>query len=225
MYCGQNTYIILIYTYICLLLKKERDQCFIIKPLLSDLQSGILFWVTLLLFLVITQCSGLDHYVNVLHGLLLICLLALLLNGFNEILRNFTNKAELNRVAVPPSLQQRRFMMSLTQMGAKAAPLCANVLKTAGAGIGISEIAVPFATGGPNNIGPVTRWATNKIYAENNMAYPINTRLDVMAEHAYSVNEQNIRNGVLTKNPVEKRMYSLTTPSQLGKLGIDPLSK
>jgi hypothetical protein len=204
-------------------LKKAREECFIIKPLLSDLQSGILFWLSFVLFLGITY-FGLGQS-NLLNGLLLLCFSTLLLNGFNEILRNLTNKAELSRVAVPPSLQQRRFMPTIAQFGAKAAPLCGNALRTVGAGIGISEVALPFVTGGPNNIGPITRWATNKMYAGNKMTCPINTRLDVMAEHAWNVNQQNIDAGLLKQHTTSKRMYSLTTPSQLAQLGVGSFPK
>ena len=116
-------------------------------------------------------------------------------------------------------------MTTLAQLGAKAAPLCSNTLRTVGSGIGISEVALPFVTGGPNNIGPITRWATNRMYAGNKMTCPINTRFDVMAEHAWHVNQQNIDAGFLKQHPTSKRMFSLTTLSQLAQLGVGPFPK
>ena len=57
-------------------------------------------------------------------------------NSINKIIRNFTNKAELDRVSVPLSLQQRRYVLSLSQFGTKVAPICVNTFKMVGTGLG-----------------------------------------------------------------------------------------
>jgi hypothetical protein len=104
----------------------------------------------------------------------------------------------------------------------QAAPVCANLIKGCGATLGISEFAAPLITGGPNNIGPVTSYVTNEhFYQGNNLAYPIKTRLDVTYEHAWGLNEQSVKDGGLSVNPLAKRTFSITSPLQMVALGLD----
>jgi hypothetical protein len=209
-----------VYAYLSAL-KAERQKCFIIKPILSKLQTIIVFWLTLILFVIVSQCS-LGDYTTVSYGLLLFFFSILFLNSINEILRNLTNRVDFNRIKVPASLSQRRYVISALQFGTKVTPICLNTIKVFGAGIGLSEVGIPLVTGGPNAIGPGTCWITNRMYAHNDMTCPIVTRLDVIAEHAYHINEKSFKDGLIKENPMGKRMFPLTTPKQLFKLGIDP---
>jgi hypothetical protein len=209
-----------IYNYLSSL-KLEHERCFIIKPFLSNLQTSIIFGITFILFLVVSH--GLfSVYTSFFNGLLILCLCALFANSINEMARNYTNRSDLGQVRVPPSIQQRRFTITLLQLGTKVSPLCANAVKLVGTGLGLSEIGIPIVTGGPNKIGPVTHWITNRIYAGNEMTCPIRTRLDVMAEHAFFINQQNVDDGLLKQNPIGKRKFNLTMPKQIWDLGIDP---
>jgi len=180
----------------------------------------VLFGISLVSFFILTNFNNLGEFSNVLFGILISSFFVLFLSSLNEIFRNLTNKADLRRVKVPVSLQQRRYVLSLSQVSTKVGPLCLNTVKLLGTTLGLTELGLPVLTGGPNNIGPVTSFVTNKLYAENDMTCPIRTRLDITAEHAYYTNQQNVKNGHMLVNPTGKRMYSLTIPRQLWDLGV-----
>lgn len=213
-----------IYIYLSAL-KVARENNFIIKPILSEIQCNVLFGISLGSFLILTHFNNLGEISNVLFGILISSFFLLFLNSLNEVFRNYTNKADLHRVKIPASLQQRRYVISLSQLGTKAVPLCINTVKLLGATLGLSEFGVPMLTGGPNNIGPITAFVVNTKYADNDMTCPIRTRLDITAEHAYYVNQENVKDGHISENPTGKRMFSLTTPKQLFELGVESFDK
>jgi hypothetical protein len=213
-----------IYIYLSSL-KLAREKNFVVKPILSQIQCNFLFFSSFISFFILTHVNELGELGNILFGVLIGSFCVLFLNSLNEVFRNYTNKADLRRVNVPASLQQRRYVISLAQLGTKAVPLCVNTVKLLGATLGLSELGVPMLTGGPNNIGPITAFVVNKKYADNDMTCPIRTRLDITAEHAYYVNEENVKEGNISENPTGKRMFSLTTPKQLFELGVGSFDK
>ena len=131
-----------------------------------------------------------------------------------ELLRLWTNKADLNRVKVPHSLQQTRGMWKfLTRTG----PACAKIAAGVGTLVAISEVGYPMASGGPLKIGLLTHYhVNNQLYTD--LAFPVETRFDITYEYAWHLNEQNVNQGVKEYNPLKKRTFNITSPSELAKL-------
>lgn len=199
-------------------LKNEFEKHHVITPILSRTNFAILSWLSL-----IGTLSAL-HFIDFhspyavsVWSTLSIVYILLICDVIMEIIRIWTNKANLTKVKVPFSLQQTRGMW---QVLSKVGPACVKVAVVVAPTLGLLEIGYPLVSGGPNNLGPLTTYyVNNQLYSD--LEYPIKTRFDVMYEHAWHLEEQNIKDGCLDSNSLTKRTFSITKPSQLLKLGLD----
>jgi hypothetical protein len=196
-------------------LKEEMNRNHVIKPFLSrNLFQG------LCLITYIGTLSGLyfmdsffSNYSWVWTVLSLFYLI-ILSDVLIELLRLWVNKADLNKVKVPHSLQQTR---GLWKFLAKAGPTCAKLAAGSGTLVAMSEVGYPMISGGPLKIGPLTHYhVNNHLYTD--LAFPIETRGDIAYEHAWHLNEQNVNQGVKEYNSLKKRTFNITSPSELAKL-------
>ena len=199
-------------------LKEEMSRNYVIKPFLPHRVFQGLCLITY-----IGTLGGLYfmYFLFFNHSwfwvVLSIFYLIILCDIFIELLRLWTNKADLNRVRVPHSLQQTRGMWKLLT---KVGPTCAKTITGVGTLVATSEVGYPMMSGGPLTIGPLTHYhVNNHLYTD--LACPIVTRFDITYEHAWHINEIEVQEGRLAKNPLGKRTHAITTVSQLVKMGLN----
>jgi hypothetical protein len=193
----------------------EKDM--VLSPLLSKKVWVLLF---LLAYLILVLFSiDIPLVSNKILGLFFLGItLIMVMDLFYEFLRFYTNKRSKNRIKIPISLSQVRFLGGVVEVVVKTQPLCLKIAGSLLSVLGATEFFLPLALGGPNNIGPATNIAANAYYSSHNMPVPIRTRLDIVYEHAYGIDQKNFLNDSAYR-PLPQRTESFFSAIQMAKHG------
>ena len=205
-------------------LDAEFQKGFILSPLIPRNQKNITFFSIFFvgIFLTLTLDMELEYSYHLCIFLCIACIL-FVIDFCYEILRVKTNRMDFNltRIKLPSSLTTQRYMFTVaTQKLVQYGPLCVQAIKGI-VTMGIAtEVGLPTLTGGPNNIGPLTSLYVNKIEYPY-VQVPIETRTDIIYEHAYKGYDNDVARGYIDENPLKPRKGSIRSFSQLAKMGLD----
>jgi hypothetical protein len=108
----------------------------------------------------------------------------------------------------PHNLHQLRFLPSPKAIVLGTA-ICHNIVKISLGAFTGSEIILPLVMGGPNNIGPITKAFANSKYSDASTC-GVETRGDIVRDHAWSIDQKNLKNGSITpENALPQRTSHL----------------
>jgi hypothetical protein len=205
-------------------LNTEFQNNFTLPQLISSRQQNFTFFGIFFLgtFLTITIDMELRYSY---HLCILLCIASIvfIINFLYEIMRVKTNRMDFNvtSIKLPPSLKTQRYMVTAAmQKLVQYGPLCVQVVKgiiTMGI---VSEVGFPTLAGGPNNIGPLTSFYVNKIEYPS-LQVPIETRMDIIYEHAYKGYDNDVGRGYIDENPLKSRKGPIRSLGHLTKMGLD----
>ena len=205
-------------------LNAEFQKGFILPPLLSQKQKNITFFAIFFFgtFITVTIDIELECSYYLCIFLSIACII-FIIDFFYEVLRVKTNKTNftLTKVKLPSSLTTQRYMFTVaTQKLVQYSPLCIQAIKGI-VTMGIAtEVGLPTLMGGPNNIGPLTSLYVNKVEYPY-VQVPIETRTDIIYEHAYKGYDNDVARGYIDENPLKPRKGPIRSFSQLAKMGLD----
>lgn len=204
-------------------LKAEFESGYIVKSALSPRQSRYIyyFYYFISLLLLFSLYSDPSVYeLIILNSFWHVIFFIIFFTDFSfELYRLKTNTSNLSKIPVPTSLSNVRFFSGTIIKFATIAPTCAKASSALISGLALSEIAVPTLRGGFNRQGPLTNYYLNS-YEYDSLACPIETRADTNYENAYHGYEKDVREGVLSENPLPKRTRPIRRPSDLVGLSI-----
>jgi len=205
-----------VYTYLSLL-KLEYNKNYIIKPILTNNQITILFYIYLFVFTIVSlKITYFLEYKLYLQTLWFLLSIFFIFNCFFEIFRTLTNKADLQKVFVPHQLMQTRKMW---QFFTKIAPTCSAFSKAVPAALLFIEVGIPQACNIPHTIGPLTKGvANNFVYPDCSL--PIENRLELNYETFKKEYNTAIENKLYIAEKLPERSFKILHKDDFRKMKI-----
>jgi hypothetical protein len=160
--------------------------------------------------LILLSIPELDSFKGLFLFLLAVFGLVLFIDSIYNLYILSITKVDWTRLKVPHNLQHVRFLPP-PEAAVVISAVCQNALKASLSLIAGSEMLGPMLLGGPNNLGPGTKKVASYLYSEASTV-GVQTRADVMRDHAWTIDQANVANGSL---PADQALSKRQTHLQI----------